>query len=321
MIVDEFVAPSPSESEMAARRKARRRRMMLRNLEGWLFASPWILGLVAWFLLPMGASIYLSLTSYNIVEPPYYVGLGNYGEMLEDPLIWQALKVTTVYTELTKMQAKHILILLAMLLNQKIKGLAMWRTIYYLPSVVSGVAVALLWEWLFNGRFGLVNYLLDAGLGIQGPNWLADTRTAIWAFVVIRVWMVGGSMLINLAALQGVPTALYEAAEIDGANAWHKLIHVTIPMISPVIFFNLVMGIIGALKSFDLFYIMTGGGPNNTTLTFMLHLYRTAFEYMRMGYGCAMAWLLFAYLVMLTAIVFRSSSTWVHYESSRRKGA
>ncbi|MBC7237274.1 MAG: sugar ABC transporter permease [Chloroflexi bacterium] len=304
---------------MELRRKMYRHRKLLQHIEGWLFASPWILGLLTFFLIPMLASIYLSLTSYNIVEPAHYIGLGNYKEIAQDPLIWHSLKVTSVYALISVPLSLFLGLLLALLLNQDVRGIAFWRTIYYLPSVVSGVAVALLWEWLFNGRFGLVNYLLEILFGIEGPNWLADSRTAIWAFVVIRIWMVGGSMLINLAALQGVPTALYEAAEIDGANAWRKFLHITIPMISPVIFFNLVMGIIGALKSFDLFYIMTGGGPNNSTLTFMLHLYRTAFEYMRMGYGCAMAWVLFIYLVILTAIVFRSSGTWVYYESIRRK--
>lgn len=308
---------SPSRATRLQPSAAYRRRLVIQNLQGWLYALPWLLGLLIWFLIPMVASIYLSLTSYNIVEPPYYIGLGNYVELLKDPIIWQSMKVTTLYAVGSVPLSLSLGLLLAMLLNQKVRGIAFWRTIYYLPSIVSGVAVALLWEWLFNGRFGLINYILEIVFKIEGPNWLADTRTAIWAFVVIRIWMVGGSMLINLAALQGVPTALYEAAEIDGAGSWRKFAHITVPMISPVIFFNLVMGIIGALKSFDLFYIMTGGGPNNSTLTFMLHLYRTAFQYMRMGYGSAMAWLLFIYLVVLTAIVFRSSGTWVHYESSK----
>jgi multiple sugar transport system permease protein len=206
-----------------------------------------------------------------------------------------------------------------MLLNQRVHGLAIWRTIYYLPAVISGVAVALLWEWLFNGRFGLINYLLEVAFRIDGPNWLADPNTALWAFVVVSVWTVGGSMLINLAALQAVPTQLYEAASIDGANAWHRFRHITIPGISPVIFYNLIMGIIAALQSFTLFFIMTQGGPNNATLTFMLYLYKMAFQNLRMGYASAMAWLLFLYLVILTAIVFRSSSRWVYYEATTRR--
>ena len=290
--------------------------MLVRNLEGWFFASPWLIGLLVFFMGPMLYSIYLSLTSYNIVQTPRFIGLGNYAEMMRDPLIWTALRVTTLYAIASVPLSLFLGLMLAILLNQKVRGIAFWRTVYYLPAVISGVAVALLWEWLFNGRYGLVNYGLEVFFGIEGPNWLADTRTALLAFVVIAIWQVGGSMLINLAALQGVPTALYEAAEIDGANAWGKFLNVTIPMISPVIFFNLIMGIIGALKSFDLFFIMTGGGPNNATTTIMLYLYRQAFESLRMGYGSAMAWLLFVYLVILTAIVFRSSSRWVYYEST-----
>ncbi len=299
-----------------AKRASYRRRMLTRTLEGWFFAAPWIIGLLTFFLGPMLYSIYLSLTSYNIVQSPRFIGLGNYVEMLRDPLIWKSLQVTTIYAIASVPLSLFLGLLLAILLNQKVRGIAFWRTAYYLPAVISGVAVALLWEWLFNGRYGLVNYGLDVLFGIEGPNWLADTRTAIWAFVVIAIWQVGGSMLINLAALQGVPTALYEAAEIDGATPWHKFFNVTIPMISPVIFFNLIMGIIGALKSFDLFFIMTAGGPNHSTTTFMLYLYRIAFESLRMGYGSAMAWLLFVYLIVLTAIVFRYSNRWVYYEST-----
>jgi len=293
-----------------------RRRVLIRNLEGWLFAMPWIIGLFVFFLGPMIASIYLSLTSYNIVQSARFVGLENYSDLFQDPLVWHSLRITTIYAVVSVPLNIALGLFLAMLLNQQVRGLALWRTIYYLPSIISGVAVALLWEWLFNGRFGLVNYGLEQVLGIQGPNWLGDTRTALWAFIIISIWQVGGSMLINLAALQGVPTTLYEAAEIDGANGGHKFRNVTDPMISPVIFFNLIMGIIAALKSFDLFFIMTQGGPNNSTLTFMLYLYRMAFESLRMGYGSAMAWLLFIYLIILTAIVFRSSSKWVYYEST-----
>jgi multiple sugar transport system permease protein len=190
--------------------------------------------------------------------------------------------------------------------------------VYYLPSVISGVAVALLWEWLFNGRFGLINYLLQVFFGIEGPNWLGDQKTVLYAFVMVHVWTVGGSMLINLSALQSVPSALYEAASIDGANAWHRFRHITIPSISPVIFYNLVMGIIAALQSFTLFYILTQGGPNNATLTYMLYLYNVAFQRTRMGYGSAMAWVLFAYLAILTIGVFRLSGKWVHYEAGKR---
>ena len=306
------------EPAVGDRRRAYRRRMILATVQGWLFASPWILGLIMFFIVPMIASIYLSLTSFHIVQGPRFIGLDNYKEMASDPLILKSLRVTTQYAVISVPVSLFLGLVLAMILNQDVLGLAFWRTVYYLPSVVSGVAVAMLWQWLFNGRFGLVNHILELAFDIQGPNWLADRRIVLWSFVIIQIWTVGGSMLINLAALQGVPTALYEAADIDGANAWHKFARVTIPMISPVIFFNLVMGMIGALRSFDLFFIMTKGGPNNETLTYMLYLYNMAFGYMRMGYGSAMAWVLFFYLVILTAIVFRSSSAWVYYEAARR---
>jgi len=310
-------ATAPLGAPTAALSASRRRRARLETLHGWLFASPWLIGLCLFFLGPMLWSIGLSFTSYDIVEPPSFVGLGNYLEMLGDPLILQSLRVTTVFALLSVPLNLLLGLGVALLLNQKVRGIAFWRTMFYLPSIVSGVAVAFLWQWLFNGRFGLINYLLAFFFGIDGPNWLDDTRTVLFAFVIMSAWSVGGSMLINLAALQGVPTARYDAAMIDGADAWQRFRHITVPTISPVIFYNLIMGIIAALQSFTLFFVMTGGGPNNATTTFMLYLYREAFVSLRMGYGSAMAWLLFVYLAVLTAGVFRLSSRWVHYESPR----
>jgi multiple sugar transport system permease protein len=292
------------------------RRALLQNLEGWLFALPWVIGLLVFFLGPMLASVYLSFTRYNGVNTPVWTGLDNYIELLAgDPLTWHSLLITTVYACVSVPLNLFLGLAVALLLNQKVRGLALWRTIFYLPSVVSGVAVALLWQWMFNTRFGVINYLLQLWFGIEGPDWLGDTSVVLPSFILISLWSVGGSMLINLAALQGVPTNLYEAAKIDGARAWQLFRHITLPMISPVIFFNLILGIIGALQSFTYFYILTDGGPNNATLTFMLYLYRRAFQFLQMGYGSAMAWLLFLYLAILTAIVFRSSRAWVYYES------
>jgi multiple sugar transport system permease protein len=287
------------------------------NLEGLLFASPFIIGLVVLFLGPLLASIYLSLTSYQVVRGARWIGLANYAEMVQDPLVLHSLRVTALWA-LGSVPLNLILgLLLALLLNQKVKGLAFWRTLYYLPSIISGVAIALLWTWMFEPRYGIVNYLLRLFFNIEGPNWLAEPRTALPAIILMSLWSVGGSMLINLAGLQGVPTDLYEAADVDGAGAWRKFWNITLPMISPVILFNLILGIIGAMQSFSHFYIMTKGGPNNATLTFMLYLYHQAFDYGRLGYGSALAWLLFLILALITALVFRSSSAWVHYESSR----
>ena len=295
------------------------RRVLIENLQGWLFAGPWLIGLIALFIGPMIWSIVLSLASYNIVQAPRFIGFDNYIELWTDPLIIHSLRVTTLYALLSVPLNLALGLGVALLLNQKVRGIAIWRTLYYLPSVISGVAVALLWQWMFNSRYGLINYLLWAMFGVEGPNWLGDTRTSLWAFVLVHAWTVGGTMLINLAALQGVPSALYEAAGIDGANAWQRFRHVTVPSISPVIFYNLIMGIITALQSFTLFFIMTNGGPNQSTTTYMLYLYNIAFQHTRMGYGSAMAWLLFAYLAILTVIVFKFSSKWVHSEASSKQ--
>lgn len=311
MAKDASAAPRP----VATQSRGLRRRVLIENLQGWLFASPWLVGLVVFFVVPMAWSIGLSFTSYNIVRPARFIGLGNYLEMLGDPLILHSLEVTTLYAIISVPLNLGLGLAIALLLNQKVKLIAVWRTIFYLPSVVSGVAVALLWEWLLNGRFGLINYGLYALFGITGPDWLEDSRFTLVAFILMSAWTIGAAMLINLAALQGVPTALYEAASIDGANAWHRFRFITVPTISSVIFFNLIIGIIGALQSFTLFFVMTDGGPNNSTLTFMLYLYNIAFQNLRMGYGSAMAWLLFVYLGVLTAIVFKTSSKWVHYEA------
>ena len=294
------------------------RRVLVENLQGWLFAGPWLIGLIALFIGPMIWSIVLSLASYNIVQAPKFIGFENYVELWTDPLILHSLRVTTIYALLSVPLNLALGLGVALLLNQKVRGIAIWRTLYYLPSVISGVAVALLWQWMFNSRYGLINYILFVLFGIDGPNWLGDARTSLWAFVLVHAWTVGGTMLINLAALQGVPSALYEAASIDGANAWQRFRHVTVPSISPVIFYNLIMGIITALQSFTLFFIMTNGGPNQSTTTYMLYLYNIAFQQTRMGYGSAMAWLLFAYLAILTVIVFKASSKWVHSESSKQ---
>jgi multiple sugar transport system permease protein len=293
------------------------RRALRANLEGILFALPFIIGLVGLFLGPMIASIYMSFTSYHVVRGANWIGLANYAEMVQDPLVLHSLRVTALWS-LGSVPLNLILgLFVAVLLNQKVKGLAVWRTIYYVPSIISGVAIALLWLWMFEPRYGIVNYLLNLLFDIEGPNWLAEPRSALPAIVLMSLWSVGGSMLINLAGLQGVPTDLYEAADVDGAGPWRKFLSITIPMISPVLLFNLIMGIIGAMQSFSHFYIMTRGGPNNATLTFMLYLYRQAFDFGRLGYGSALAWLLFIILTIVTGLVFRWSSAWVHYESSK----
>jgi multiple sugar transport system permease protein len=275
-----------------------------------------VLGFLIFIAGPILASLYFSLTDYKIIAAPRWVGLANYAKLLKDPVFWQSLKVTLVYAVLSLPLGLILSLSLAVLMNQKIKGISFWRTIYYLPAVIAGAAVAVLWRWILNPEFGLVNVLLKY-LGIQGPSWLQDSRWALPSLVMISLWAVGGSMVIYLSGLQGIATELYEAAEMDGATSWRRFIHVTLPMLSPVIFFNVVMGLIGAFQWFTEPFVMTRGGPSQSTLSYMLNLYNNAFQFFKMGYASAMAWVLFVLVLLLTMAVFRSSPMWVHYEAQR----
>jgi multiple sugar transport system permease protein len=287
--------------------------------EGWLYASPWIIGLIIFTLLPMIASLVISLTDWNLLTPPTWVGLGNYKQMLfGDPLVWSSLWITTKYALISVPLNLVVSLFLAMLLNSKVRGVSVWRAVYYLPTVVPGVAVALVWQWLFNTDFGAINAVLHSLFGIKGPNWLLDTRWIMPSFVFMSLWHVGAATVINLAGLQAIPESYYEAARLDGAGPWPLLRHITVPMLSPVLFFNLVMGMIAALQTFTQALVMTGGGPDNKSLFFMLYLYSNAFQWFKMGYASALAWLLFAYILILTLIVFRWSKAWVYYEGGVR---
>ena len=283
------------------------------ELAGWLMALPWILGILLWTLGPFGGAAYLSLTDYDILSRANFVGLENFGKMLfHDPLFWTSLKVTTIYAIFSVPLGIALGLVLALLLNARIHGLAWLRTIYYLPAVLSGVAVSFLWIWVFSSDWGVLNYGLSL-LGIRGPNWLTSQTSALPALIIMSLWGVGGGLVIYLAGLQGVPTELYEAAIVDGAGRWRKFWSVTVPMISPVILFQLIMGIIGSLQTFTQGYVMTSGGPNNATLFYILYLWRNAFQYLRMGYASALAWGIFTYIVLLTLVVLRSSAAWVFY--------
>jgi multiple sugar transport system permease protein len=204
---------------------------------------------------------------------------------------------------------------IALLLNRDIRGVAVFRTIFYLPSVISGVAVSLLWMWILNSDFGILNYLLWKIFRIEGPAWIMSRQWVIPSMIIMSLWGIGGSIVIYLARLQGIPTEFYEAAEIDGAGFWRKLTNITLPLMTPVIFFNLITGIIGSFQVFTQAYVMTDGGPANASLFYVLHLYRNAFKYWKMGYASALAWVLFLILLALTVLVFRTSSRWVYYEA------
>lgn len=285
-------------------------------LAGYLLALPWMIGFILFIAGPMLASILLSFTDWNLLSPPRWVGLSNYRLLIEDKLVIQSLKVTTYYA-FTAVPLRTMLgLLLAILLNQKLKFQSFFRTVYYLPSISSGVAVSILWIWLLNSEYGIINYILQL-IGIKGPAWLADSRYVIPAFVLMNLWGVGGSSLIYLAGLQGIPTEYYEAAEVDGAGIVHRFWYITLPLMSPIVFFNLITGLISALQIFTQSYIMTGGGPHNSSLFFVLYLYRNAFQLMKMGYASALAWVLFIYILVLTISIFRSSYIWVYYMGSR----
>jgi len=281
--------------------------------------SLWAAGFLLFELGPLLASVFFSFTHYDIVSPARWFGLGNYSMIAVDHLFWQSLKVTCLYSLGGVGLGMVASLATALLLNRKIYGVSLFRTLFYLPSVISGVAVSLLWMWLFNPDLGLINSLLWSLFRIQGPGWIYVEDWALPSLIVMSLWGVGGSIVIYLASLQGIPTELYEAAEIDGADSWVRLLSITLPMMSPVIFFNLIMGIIGSFQVFTQGYVMTKGGPHNATLFYVLYLYRYAFQYLQMGYASALAWILFLILLVLTMLVFRSATAWVYYEEPMAK--
>jgi multiple sugar transport system permease protein len=296
---------------------AGQRRRWRENLEGYLWAAPWFIGFVIFIAGPMIASLLLSFTRYDLADPPRFIGLDNYSEMAADPRILGTLIVTTIFALVTVPTNLLLGLGLALLVNMNVRGIAFWRTIYYLPAVTPAVAYAQIWVWIFNRDYGLLNYLLSL-VGINGPSWLTDPDFILPALIIMTIWGVGASMIINLAGLQSIPTELFEAAAIDGANGLARFRHITIPMMSPVIFYNLVIGVIGALQSFTTIFIVTRGGTREEGMVFMIYLYQQAFGLLRMGYASAMAWLLFVYIVLWTLLIFRTGTSWVYYEGQRR---
>ena len=290
---------------------------------GLLFISPWLLGFLTLTLYPVIASAYFSFTEYRVMSPPKWVGLRNYVELFSDHDYFLPSLANTVFMFIELPIALALAVGIALLLNQKLRGMAFFRTLFYLPSVVPTVASAILWLWLLNPEYGLVNRGLGM-VGVNGPGWLQDPLWAKPGFILMNLWMVGGNIIIYLAALQGVPQHLYEAAELDGAGAWRRTWHVTLPAISPVIFFNLVLGVINTFQYFTQPFMMTGapgvapGGPANSTLLYPLYLFQNAFAFFRMGYASAMAWILFLLTVAATLLVFKTSARWVYYEGESR---
>lgn len=287
---------------------------------GYIFSSPWIIGFFVFMAYPLIASIYFSFCDYSVLKPPIWVGMDNYKALMGDDLFWTALKNTLLYAVIALPAGMATAVILAMLLNAKVKGMAAYRTIFFIPSLVPQVSLAILWSWVLNSEHGVLNPVLDPFLKLihlKGPNWMGDPNWSKPSLVLMGMWGVGNAMLIYLAGLQDVPVQLIEAADLDGANSWQKTKNVTIPMISPVILFNLIMGIIGTLQVFTVPYIMfPNGTPAHSTYFYTEYLYDNAFRYHKMGYASAMGWIMFLMILGLTVFSLRMSEKHVHYQGS-----
>ncbi len=296
------------------------RRSIAKNREaiaGYLFISPWWIGFLIFTVGPLIASFALSFTEWNLIKPPRFVGLQNYIDLLKDELFWQALKVTTIYS-LGRVPLGIIIgLAAALLLNQKVRLQSVWRVVYYMPVVLPAVAVSMLWLWIFNPQYGVLNGLLWDLFRIQGPAWIQDETWVLPSLMMMAVWgMLGRNMIVYLSGLNSIAGDLYEVADIDGASSWMKFWKITLPMLSPIIFFNLVMGLIDSFKLFTQAYVMTEGGPRNASLFYVYYLYQHAFKWFHMGYASALAWVFLFVVMALTLAVFRSSKTWVYYEGA-----
>lgn len=295
-------------------------------IEGFLCISPWLIGFICLTLGPVIFSFIMSLTKWDMINPAKYVGFENYATIFADDFRFrQSLKITAIYAGCAVPIGLVCSLALAMLLNLNVKGMQWFRSIFYIPAILPGAAVSMVWlmvfrpqsSGIFNAILGGIAHLLH--LSFTPVPWLTSPDWVLKSFIVMSMWGVGGGMIIYLAGLQGVPTQLYEAAEIDGAGSWQKFRQVTLPMISPTLFFNLIMGIIGSFQVFTSSFIMTQGGPAYASLFYVLYLYQKAFKYLQMGYACALAWVLFAVILALTLFVMTSSRRWVYYEAELKR--
>ncbi|WP_046214255.1 carbohydrate ABC transporter permease [Paenibacillus wulumuqiensis] len=314
-----------SMTETAERRQTKVTKSSLSSIRrrenwlGWLFAAPAILGFIIFVLGPMIASLWLSLTDYKVASTPNFVGLDNYQNLFNgtDAFFYKSLGVTLYYVILSVPLQIIVAFFLAILLNQNVKGLAFFRTAFYLPTIVPLIASSMVWLWLFDPDMGLLNVIMRA-LHLPESQWIYSETTVVPTLVLMSLWTVGGTMVIFLAGLKDIPDHYYEAIEIDGGNALHKLIYITIPLTSPTIFFNTIMGFIGGFQVFVQPYVMTQGGPNNGSLFYIFYLFREAFTFSNMGYACAIAWVLFIVIMIFTFLLFRTSQKWVYYEGEGR---
>jgi len=288
------------------------------ELTAYLFLSPWLLGFLVFTLGAMAFSFGLSLFDSDLLSTAEFVGAKNYVDLAHDPLFFQSLKVTFWYTALTVPLGTVLALLLALMLNQKLAGVGLWRTIYFLPWVVAGVPVALIWNWMLNPQTGLVNQALRL-VGLEGPRWFVSEQWAVPGLVIIALWESGRNLLLYLSGLQSIPTEIQEAARIDGAGPVRTFFSVTLPLLTPTVFFNLIINIINSFQVFSNVYVLTQGGPNNATLTFVVYLYRQSFQLFHFGYASAIAWVVFAIILVFTLVLIRSSNFWVYYEAGGRK--
>lgn len=279
-----------------------------------LFASPWFIGFSLFLAYPVAASLYYSMCDYSVLRPPVWIGAQNFRNLIKDEVFWISLKNTAIYAGMALPLGMATAIALALLLNTKVRGMTVYRTIFFLPSLVPTIPLAVLWLWVFNGEHGILNEVLRR-VGLPAPNWLSDTAWSKPALALMALWGAGNAMVIYLAGLQDVPTEMYEAAELDGAGWWARTRNVTMPFLSPVILFNGIMGIIGTLQVFAEPYVMfPGGSPARSTYFYTMYLFDNAFIYHKMGYACAMGWIMFLIILVLTLVALRISEKHVHYQ-------
>lgn len=309
-------SPNSSSSETQRRSKTRARDFRQNNGIGYLFISPWLIGFFLFALIPIGMSFYLAFTNYDLLSGrSEFIGLANFERMfLQDIRYGRSLNATIKYVAFSVPLRLIFALAVAMLLNTKRQGVYWYRAAYYIPSIIGGsVAVAVMWRQLF-GNQGVVNAIATS-LGLPPNSWLGNPDTAIWTLILLAVWQFGSPMLIFLAGLRQIPAEMYEAADIDGANGWNKFLRVTLPLLTPIIFFNLIMQLIAGFKVFTQAFVITAGAPLDTTLFYTLYLYSRAFNNFQMGYAAAMAWILLLIIAVLTFISFRLSNRWVFYET------
>lgn len=285
---------------------------------GWVLVSPLVLGLTLWVAFPMGLSIYTSFTKWDMLTKPEFVGLKNYIKLFtDDELFLKSIKNTFYFTFLTVPLQMIVALTGAMLLNSSIRFKGIFRTIFYLPSLIPIVVSSIMWLWLYNNHYGLINYFLTY-IGLDKVQWIDSIKMVIPSLSIMNVWNIGNIMVIFLAGLQGIPIELLEAVDIDGGNSWHKFRSVILPLLSPIILYNMIISMIKCLQLFVEPYIMTSGGPANSSLSFVLHIYNNAFKYGKMGMANAMAWVLFILTMIISLIIFKTSDQWTYYEGDRK---